>query len=369
MDQLLREMAGGEASEVTQALSPSQEFERRRGYVGSTEASTLLGCNKYDDVSKMWMRKTGRTPAPADDDPLPDHMLFGNLLEPVLLYWYENYRMMDDVRKLVGEVGLTPYVTEGKNQAIRGHEFLRATIDGYVRDDYAIHYGLECKTASAYVARDFGEEGTDNIPLHYVVQCQWHMAAHPGMPFVVVPGAMDTRFQRWVIERDDAIIDHLVEAGERFWNDFVLTDTPPPIDGTQGAWHVIRDRHQAGNSEVVHESWPALDAKFSMIIDVQKRIASLASELEGLRQEAADLMGAKAKVKGKHGSIHFRQNKPRKYPAYPDMVQQLFRVIRRLKPTVRKDVDFLAAKMTRKNTVFVDQPRTVYTYPKKGAQS
>lgn len=117
------------------------------------------------------------------------------------------------------------------------YEFMAGT-----PDDIATVGGAELvpdyKTVAMSQWENFGEPGTDQIPTHYLIQLEWYMAlldlpaAHLAAQFTFD----DLRI--FVVRRDLELESMLIEAGERFWVDHVLTGKPPPVDASEsyGGW-------------------------------------------------------------------------------------------------------------------------------------
>ena len=61
---------------------------------------------------------------------------------------------------------------------------------------------LECKTANLYSQGDWGEPGTDAIPLPYLCQCLWYLGITnlPEIDVAVLLGGSDLRI--YTITRD-----------------------------------------------------------------------------------------------------------------------------------------------------------------------
>lgn len=87
---------------------------------------------------------------------------------------------------------------------------------------------LECKTASPFNQSDWGELGTDEVPMSYLVQCLWYLAITnlERCDVAVLFGNSD--FRIYEVYRDKELEDLIITKAAAFWNDYVLSDTPPP---------------------------------------------------------------------------------------------------------------------------------------------
>lgn len=87
---------------------------------------------------------------------------------------------------------------------------------------------LECKTASPFNQSDWGELGTDEVPMSYLVQCLWYLAITnlERCDVAVLFGNSD--FRIYEVYRDKELEDLIIAKAASFWNEYVLPDSPPP---------------------------------------------------------------------------------------------------------------------------------------------
>src|SRR5690606_30783967 len=106
------------------------------------------------------------------------------------------------------------------------YEWMIANID---REVVGVREGLECKTTSAFNA---GEWKNDEIPAPYIVQCQHYMAVtgYSAWWIAVLIGGNKFVYKR--IERDDELIEQLIELEKDFWENHVMKNVPPEMDGS-----------------------------------------------------------------------------------------------------------------------------------------
>jgi predicted phage-related endonuclease len=97
---------------------------------------------------------------------------------------------------------------------------------------------LECKTANPFARGEWGEPGTDQVPMSYLCQCIWYMAITgiEQCDLAVLFGNSD--FRIYEIARDLELEDLVIEKASHFWNDYVLKDMPPPAQ-TEGDYQAL----------------------------------------------------------------------------------------------------------------------------------
>jgi predicted phage-related endonuclease len=107
---------------------------------------------------------------------------------------------------------------------------MSAHIDRFVLEDGASTPTrvLEYKTANPFSSGDWGEVGSDEVPMSYLCQCIWYMAITNinQVDLAVLFGNSD--FRVYEITRDMELESTILEKASAFWNDYVLKDMPPP---------------------------------------------------------------------------------------------------------------------------------------------
>jgi len=182
--------------------------ERRKG-LGASDMSTIAGVNPYGSLYELWLDKTGRR----EEKKPTRRMMLGNILEPVVRQVFQI------------ETGLT-VDTAGLMESLDVPIF-RASPDGLIHSERA---GFEAKTVN-WRSADAWKAG--EVADHAEIQAQASMAV-TGLDrwacAAIIDGDPDDFHWAWV-HRDQALIDTLWELGQQFWHDYVVKDTPPPVDG------------------------------------------------------------------------------------------------------------------------------------------
>lgn len=138
---------------------------------------------------------------------------------------------------------------------------------------------IEIKTCSPFKAREWGEQQTDAIPVHYTAQAM-HGLMVTGKQvcvFGVLIGADDFRVYR--VERDDETIAAIREREVQFW-EMVTNLTPPPLTAVSDVMRIF-DR-DAGTG--IEADGKALDALLQLR-ELQARKKELSDEIEFAEQK------------------------------------------------------------------------------------
>jgi putative phage-type endonuclease len=195
----------------------------RRDGIGASDIAGILGISPWASPFSIWADKTGLL----DDDDLDedDRREFGKRAEAMIGPWFEH------------RTGLT-IAAEQVCLASLDHDWMRATPDGLVipepPDD-----GYLCDVLGPVEYKAVADKPWDQIPAHYQAQGQWQMAVGrwDRAWFAVLHG---TRFRVYVLERDQADIDYMIERAEQFWFDHVVANVPPEIDGSDATAAAIK---------------------------------------------------------------------------------------------------------------------------------
>lgn len=190
---------------ILPAAAPRDQWlaERRKG-IGGSDASTVAGVNKWSSLYELWLDKTGR----GQEKTVTDAMRWGTLLEPIL-----RQAFTEDTGLPVRRAGL-----------MRSREFpwMQVTVDGLIPDGSI----LETKSVGW---RGSGDWADGQVADHAAIQVQ-HGLAVTGRSHAWVACLPDDRgFLIRRVERDQGLIDLLVELEGAFWADFVLADRAPMV--------------------------------------------------------------------------------------------------------------------------------------------
>lgn len=142
--------------------------------------------------------------------------------------------------------------------------------------------GVEIKARSAFMARQYGDEGDANDVLESeIIQCQHYMAVtgYPIWHLAVLLGGQDARL--FHVERDQGVIDALIEVESSFWA--AVQDRLPPRPKTAREAQQLYPTSVAGKAAIAPQS--VLDA-----VQELKNIKSKLKELEGYEARLQDII-------------------------------------------------------------------------------
>ena len=141
----------------------NQDFSvDRTKYIGGSDIGAILGVSKFKTPLEVWMEKTGKETKQLDSLPLR----FGSFAEEFVASEYSRATGFD----LLHDESIYIHPT---------HPMMSAHVDRFVLGNGLNKPAtrlLECKTANPFARGEWGEPGTDQVPMSYLCQCIWYMA-------------------------------------------------------------------------------------------------------------------------------------------------------------------------------------------------
>jgi len=211
----------------------AEQLEARKAGIGGSDVAVILGLSPWKSQTELYLEKRGEI-EPAD---LSDNELvhFGNVLEGVVA---DEYARRNNVK------------VERRNQMLKSKEypFMLANID---RKVVGARKGLECKTAAQFSLTNWGEQGSDDVPDYYRVQCEHYMivSQYPEWDLAVLIGG--NNYRDYHIEQDKELSEMIVENCAKFWEK-VEKGIPPQFDWDHpGTIDLVKRMHPGTNGETI----------------------------------------------------------------------------------------------------------------------
>ena len=203
--------------------------ERQKG-IGGSDIGAIMGVNKYKSIFEVFFEKTA-------DDILEEANLkssYKNIAESA--YWGETLKEVN-AKEFTVRTG-KKVRKENKILIDNEYDFMRANIDRKVIGENSI---LMCKTSSVFSSKDYeGEE----VPANFILQCQHNMRVSGASKCYIASLIGGQRFVIKEIERDDELINMIIEKEKDFWYNHVLKKIPPSIDGSFSAAKYIDSKYK-----------------------------------------------------------------------------------------------------------------------------
>lgn len=203
---------------LTVDMSREEWLKARKVGIGGSDASAIAGLNKWKSPVGVYLDKTGQAP---DEDLAGEAAYWGNVMEDIVAQEFSR-RTGLKVRR--------------RNAILKHpeHSFMLANVDRLI---VGAREGLECKTASEYL-KDLWEG--EEIPASYLLQCQHYMAVTGYTAWHIAVLIGGNKFVYKKIERDEELIQYLLDIEKNFWEEHVLKQIPPTFDGSDASVELLK---------------------------------------------------------------------------------------------------------------------------------
>lgn len=276
----------------TKSLRRDDWLEVRKNGIGGSDAAAAVGLNPYMSALELWLIKTGRDanlPKPDADD-MTEPVYWGTLLEPIVAASYTK-QTGNKVRR-VNAVLQHPTLS-----------WMLANIDREVVGNREVQL-LECKTAGEFGARLW----RDGVPEYVQLQVQHQLAVTGKQAADVAVLLCGQKLEVHRIVRDDALIARLIELEAAFWR-YVVTDTPPPADGSESADRALRCLYPGAGGTVDFTGDQNLSAAFADLVAVRAEINARQQVEAKLKQSIQQAMGEADRAMFETGEVSFKRSK------------------------------------------------------------
>ena len=237
---------------VAEMADEKKWLEARREGIGGSDASVIVGLNRWKSPFQLWLEKTGK----AEPEDLSDneYVYWGKVLEEAVAN-----RFCELTGKKVQRRGLLQ---------MDGCPYIIASVDRMVVGENA---GLECKTCNGFAAKEWED---DEVPAAYYVQCQHYMMVTGCERWYIAVLIGGNRFVWKEIPRNDKEIDLLFQAETEFWHK-VQEGIMPEVDGSESCKDALVAEFQGGIAEPL-----TLPGMAVWIIEQIRKIEDAKNDLE-----------------------------------------------------------------------------------------
>lgn len=212
----------------TKNLDKQEWLKYRKQGIGGSDAGAVCGLNPYRTAIEVYQDKRSEEVEEFDNEAMRQ----GREFEA-----YVAKRFEEATGKKVRRANAMFY--DEKNP------FMLADVDRMVVGE---NTGLECKTASPYMA-DKWKDG--KIPLSYQIQCYHYMSVCNADAWYIAVLIYGRDFKYYKLERDEEMIADLVRIEKDFWEQYVLKGQIPSPDGSKIADSVIAEYYKKSVAESI----------------------------------------------------------------------------------------------------------------------
>jgi putative phage-type endonuclease len=209
-------------------ITEQQRKERLLG-IGGSDMPIIMGLSSYKTPYQLYLEKIGEAET---SNEMTNPQYWGSKLEGIIR---DEFAERNKVTVETPETIVHPF-----------SDFLRANIDGYIPEWNAI---LEVKCASSFMAHEWGEDGSDVIPMQYLVQVAHYCAVtNADCAYIaVLIGGNDYREFKYI--RDMDIERKVIDEATKFWQR--VQDRNPPDAVNQVDLRLMFPKHDPEKTKTI----------------------------------------------------------------------------------------------------------------------
>lgn len=263
----------------------SPEWLRR---MSASKVAAVLGLSPWESRFSLWHRMAGLV-NPVETT---DEMRRGHYLEPACCAWFADQH--PDWK--ITETGTFVHPDDDR---------WAATPDRLVTTDTGEVRLLQAKTDAG--DEEWGEPGTDEIPVYYRAQVQWEMFVTGARVCHLSFLTAYLEFREYIVPFDQADVDRLVPAADEFMCSLPGGSRPqrPNLDDHSATYQVVRELNPDCSGDLDIDQ--PLAERFCT---AQHRVKEAKATEQAARTELADVMGSYKRALFLGKPIAVRQCKP-----------------------------------------------------------
>lgn len=272
----------------TKGMTKEEWLQLRKQGIGGSDAGAVCGLNPYTSSMDVFLEKTTeKLPKEKDNEAMRE----GRDLEE-----YVAKRFCEETSFKVRRSYAT-YTNEK-------YPFMIADVDRLIVGKEQGLVGLECKTASPYNAEKWKN---GKIPAHYLAQCYHYMAVLDAKAWYIAVLIYGKEFKYIRIDRNEEIIQNLIQIEECFWNAHVLSGTMPEPDGSHAAEDFISGQYKNSIPES-RISLDGFDEKLKRREEITALIEELDTEKKKIEQEVKLYMKDAELAENEHFLVSWKRS-------------------------------------------------------------
>ncbi|MFY0190341.1 YqaJ viral recombinase family protein [Bacillus cytotoxicus] len=240
-------------------MDHKQWLQARTQGIGGSDVSAIVGLNKWKSAVQVFLEKTQVI---KKEDEQSEAAYFGNVLEEVVAKEFSKR---------------TNLKVQRRNAILQHPEYpwMLANVDRLIVGQ---QIGLECKTASEYLKKEWEDE---EVPDAYLLQCQHYMAVTGYEAWWIAVLIGGNKFVYKKIERDEEIIQYIIDIEKDFWLNHVEKNEPPMFDGTEASTELLKHLYPKS----VEDSFISLGRDEEILIEARDQVDR---EIKDLKEQKAE---------------------------------------------------------------------------------
>lgn len=204
--------------------------DARRSTINGSEIAAVLGISPYESPFSLWHRKAGHLGDVAESD----EMYWGKALEGVIRDEFD--RRHPEYLMLDGGGLWRHHERSWEGGSPDGRLY---TADNPHRDNRRPDALFEAKTDR--FGDRWGDEGSDEIPVHYRAQCLWYLDVFGLDECHIAVLIAGSEYREYLVKFDEDEVAPMRAAATAFLDS--LAGPPPPLDGSDATYQAVCELH------------------------------------------------------------------------------------------------------------------------------
>lgn len=284
-------------------MTRKEFLERRKEGLGGSDAAVVCGLSPWQTELELYLEKRGEL----NNSSVTEYLFWGSNNEDEIA---STFAVALDLK-----VRRTSHLYRHPD-----HSFLIANLDRIIESDDTL---LECKTANAFKASDWGtgielelvedpdtldiryavkdpnwkekigEVAFDEVPEYYLCQVQHSLAASGRQAAYLAVLIGGNTFRVFYIQRDEAFIEALIELESAFWTRVLEGNAPTADYSHPSTEKLLKQRYTETTGEAVELGQRGLDL-YNREAKLKARAKELETEIKAISNEIKDLIGNNA---------------------------------------------------------------------------
>lgn len=260
----------------TREISREQWLDIRKGYIGGSDASAILGFNPYKSSFGIYTEKVLGVTEDLSDNV---HIEFGNKMEPIIREWFPQAFLKAEGVAI--EVSEYPYMIQHPTIP-----YLSANLDGLMVHPELGQGLIEIKTAGENQWKKWQD---DEIPEQYYCQIA-HYLGVTGLPYAYVVALVGKKLLWKFIPRNENFITLMNYQLVEFWNKHIVAKEAPLPAGLEDDTKTLKRLYgseEPGKLVELHDH----QEDYNRYKELAKELKELGMEQEAIKQKFMQALG------------------------------------------------------------------------------
>lgn len=256
----------------------------RAGGIGGTDCAAILGMSPWKRPIDIYAGKVDPASQPELDK---ECLTWGMLLEPVVRQRYAaKFKCTVMAPNSLAEFFPKSRPWNDSTLVIGSEDWMLGAPDGWLPGHNA---GLEVK-CSARRGGEWGTEGSDEIPSHYLIQVAWYMMVTGAQFWNFAVLFSGNKLEQFQVKRDPDLERDLIAAAREFWFEFVQKRVEPPIDESESYGRYLARKFSLSTGAVIKNPSAELIDAASNLYHSQRAVKAAEEEAQLRKNQIASML-------------------------------------------------------------------------------